>query len=590
MSTTTKKCSVCRRPCAGHPGCRFGPTCTNIPLTDQQFLEVYGHPDKEVPQTRSGTDTETVSSPTTDVYGTPSATAPWLARTSGHQTAPATASQQPPVQAGPGQSQTGQQQCIAGGAVPSTVQPAVTAPASGESANAEQQINPEQGSESVPQTTISQVNQYISPMQMVDNIRPAYSSMGQYVPTWSTTRPHMSVAQQCPTMPNAYSGIAQEVVELRRQLSRLEGALSLQQTVPGTVGAPATIWSVTGVAGPARQPAPAPSPAAAGLTTGVSINDVTNYSRLMFTQSQGLGYNIPYTTQAPAMMGHQQAGQAAAPGQLYVPTVQPGQPGLTDHAAAHGQVATPAPVTVDGLRSLGQLGDLSRYAAFPGMQEKTIRTAVTGMFVNLDEFLVTSHGDNPNEGQLVMDPLTHNVTYKPFTATRKVTNFATWLEAYLNYIKVMVNAHGISAYYSMVDYITFIQKNDARFYWYAVDSFDEQHRQWLSGKSINMLNVDPITVAATLVSTAAKQEARCTKCRSPDHSTAECPAAAAMPPSGRRNRSSSRGKREEICKNFNRKNCTFQGCKRLHRCIVCKGDLPAKECLIRGPCSQQDAP
>ena len=211
------------------------------------------------------------------------------------------------------------------------------------------------------------------------------------------------------------------------------------------------------------------------------------------------------------------------------------------------------------------------------------------MFVTLDDFLNSNHADNPNEGQLIMNPDTHQVTYKPNSATRKVTNFDTWLEAYLNYMKLMIKANGIMAYHAMSDYITFIHKNDARFYWYAVDNFDVQHRQWLSGKTINMLNVDPIIVAANLVSAAAKYEARCTRCRSPDHTTAECPLVVAVPPSGRRNRSSSRGKRnEQICKKYNKSNCTFQGCKRSHKCIVCKGDLPIKECLIRGPCAEKD--
>ena len=426
-------------------------------------------------------------------------------------------------------------------------------------------------------------SQYISPLQMVNNIRPPYTTLAQYAPTWSVAGPQMSVGHTPFAQPGAQQSaeprLAQELLALRQQLARLEGVVGIHQPTNVSSSLPSN-WSATG--GPAHNGPPVNvSPALAGPATGAGMVPTT-YSQLMFSQPQGLGITTSYQP-THGSGGLQRVMQPCN-------TVYPTPPELAGVGAGHQDFTARLPAPIPGLRSLQELGDLTRYAPFPGIQEKVIRNAVAGMFATLDDFLYATHVDNLNEGQLVMDSATNQVVFKPHTAARKVTNFSTWLEAYLNYMKVMINAHGLIAYHSMSDYITFIQKNDARFYWYAVDSFDGQHRQWLSGKSINMLNIDPIIVAATLVSSAARTEARCVVCKSPEHSTADCTAAAAMPPVSRRNRSSSRGKKpEEICKKFNKKHCSFQGCRRAHKCIVCKGDLPIRECLIRGPCADQEA-
>ena len=75
MSVVGRKCSVCMRPCAGHPGCKYGPSCTNVRLTEQEQRLLYGESSSD---TQSQTSQDKISSPQAEVYGTPSTSAGWL--------------------------------------------------------------------------------------------------------------------------------------------------------------------------------------------------------------------------------------------------------------------------------------------------------------------------------------------------------------------------------------------------------------------------------------------------------------------------------------------------------------------------------
>ena len=191
--------------------------------------------------------------------------------------------------------------------------------------------------------------------------------------------------------------------------------------------------------------------------------------------------------------------------------------------------------------------------------------------------------------QPVIDPVSGIVSYKYKRPQRKINNYNTWLEAYMGYEKVMVQAHGIYAYFAMSDYKSFIMECDRKFHWPSVYALDIRHRQSLSGRSINFNNVDPTMLATMLDSSTVKNQPRCTKCRGPPHPPGECTGVSQAPPRGpSRNRSASRGKpSNEICNNFNTNGCTYEGCRRAHKCLGCKGDMPYKVCHIKGPCASQ---
>ena len=583
MSVVGRKCSACLRPCAGHPGCKYGPSCTNVRLTEQEQRLLYGESSRD---TQSQTSQDKISSPQAEVYGTPSTSAGWLpaptvqmdsntnsiATTPPIQSIAATSATSAPGvpsatdQLQPDAGQTAATQ--AGHLVTQTVHHTVAS--TGGATTTVVTIN------AAGQIPSIQVTSFISPVNVVNSMTRSQATMSHYAPTWSTMAPQMSVGAPPPTLPtvDSQTGLVNELSILKQHMARLEVVIAAQTR--DTVGTAPTNW-YTGIGTGNVQYQP--SPAMAGPATGAGTAS-TQYSCMTFGYPQGV---LPNTSLVQPL----QPCQPRQPSPVFgVHSTQQPLPTQQQYTPEQGP-AVQQPPQLHGLRPLGELGDLTRYMPFPGMPDRIARNALAGMFVSLDDFLNTKPSDNPNEGQLIMDAATNQVTYKPSSAVRKVKDFTTWLEAYLNYMRLMVNANGLQAYYLMSDYIPFIQKNDSRFYWYAIDAFDVAHRQWLSGKSLAMTNIDPIIVAANLVSSAAKHEVRCTRCRSPDHATADCPTVVAVPPSGRRNRSSSRGKRsDEICKNFNITKCTFQGCKRMHKCAVCKGDLPVKECTQRGPCAE----
>ena len=272
--------------------------------------------------------------------------------------------------------------------------------------------------------------------------------------------------------------------------------------------------------------------------------------------------------------------------QVYVAAAHPAfvaaQPGTHGGPAQHG---------VPGLASLDMLGDYRNYVTTPYIPERTAKLALAGMFVPLDDFLVPSacNVEDIGEMQPVMDPDTGIISYKRKRGVRKISNFYTWLEAYLAYVKMMVRAHGLRAYFDMVDYITFIQDNDRMYCWPAISDFDVKHRQRLSGRSIAMMNIDSVLIASVLNSAVVKH-ARCTHCKSSDHPPGECPFPPLSTGGSNRQRSRSRGKQQnDICIKFNTSSCTFNGCKRQHKCLKCRGDLPFKECTRSGPCSTNTA-
>ena len=95
------KCSVCRRPCAGHTGSKYGPSCTNTPLTDDEVHRIYGQGSENVQQCM---ESNTVTGG--EQFATPSTSAPWLqvsTNLSGSTSAPTGGSA--PIQSIPGTSQ-----------------------------------------------------------------------------------------------------------------------------------------------------------------------------------------------------------------------------------------------------------------------------------------------------------------------------------------------------------------------------------------------------------------------------------------------------------------------------------------------------
>ena len=226
------------------------------------------------------------------------------------------------------------------------------------------------------------------------------------------------------------------------------------------------------------------------------------------------------------------------------------------------------------------------------MQEKTIKSALLGEFVSMDEFLPNFYinNDNVNEFQTYLE--NGHVAYKPKRKKRQVTDILTWIEAWRAYEKLMTTFHGSHLYIVFSDYMSTIMAYAKKYSWSAVSAFDMRHRASLARTSINFLAIDHILVSTVLDSTAVKLNAqRCRRCRSLDHFENECPfPSPASPASAPKTRTATRtatpNPQTEVCNNFNNLKCAFSNCKRAHICRVCKGELPHPLCIKSGNCAR----
>ena len=281
-----------------------------------------------------------------------------------------------------------------------------------------------------------------------------------------------------------------------------------------------------------------------------------------------------------------------------------GHPGVTvPDGGASDNGAPPGPVdfSVTTLPHLESFGDVMKFAPFEGITEKTLKSAISGMFVDIESFLKCSFSvlDNLTDLHPVMDTATGIVSYRCKKQQREVNDVFTWIEGFTNYQRVMVAAHGSGISQIMSEYIQYIMECDRKYHWPCVYTFDIRHRETISGRHINFMNYDPSLVVRMLDPHAVKP-AKCLCCKSSAHATGECPLAVKQDtghppvPVNARHRSRSRGKSNKshykgICKNFNTSTCAYANCNREHTCFGCGGELPFRECSLKGPCTKPAA-
>ena len=229
-----------------------------------------------------------------------------------------------------------------------------------------------------------------------------------------------------------------------------------------------------------------------------------------------------------------------------------------------------------------------------GISQKTIDSAVLGMYVDLSDLLppigASMFVNNPE-----LEPCLDNdnvVTYRAKKHSRKVVNYDTWAQAWTVYEKLMVSVLGSYVYEFMADYRQFIADSNKKFTWTCVALYDYRHRVKLSALPNLMSRVSfsipsseflPVILDATAIRPNAP---RCPRCRGYDHLLPACP----FPETAQKQTASGgQGKGQagsEICQNFNRERCQLgEKCKRIHKCRVCKGAMPFSKCAISGPCA-----
>ena len=160
-----------------------------------------------------------------------------------------------------------------------------------------------------------------------------------------------------------------------------------------------------------------------------------------------------------------------------------------------------------------------------GLPERTLRQALEGQYVQIDHFLENIVYDIEGEGALeVITGEEGQIACRQKRGRRGVYNLVSWLEAFENYTRVMVNFHGVNLFNSFSAYKTVIIDYDRMYLWKAVHKFDMRHRNRKGGRSVDFHNIDLLLAGLIMNNLVMKTEAtRCSICGDFKHIYQACP-------------------------------------------------------------------
>ena len=263
------------------------------------------------------------------------------------------------------------------------------------------------------------------------------------------------------------------------------------------------------------------------------------------------------------------------------------------------------PERVPGLRPVGERGDLARYCPVPGISENALKDALSGKFVQLETFLIDYNSDasDVNKPMELSAQPDGRVMYKPKRRKRAVYNFSTWLEAWMNYSRTMINYHGIAVSENMLKYVKHIQDYDRKHPWRLVDTVDVQNRIDHGGRDIEFSRIDVMLLFSNFdrgsnsnqsgswnSSNQASQPFQGNPGRQAGSGTRGGSYAGSYDSSSGSNAASRGGQKDrfisdEPCDNWNDSRCYTSSCRRSHTCRGCGGNLPFSLCVRFARCS-----
>ena len=324
--------------------------------------------------------------------------------------------------------------------------------------------------------------------------------------------------------------------------------------------------------------------------SGANAAAFTPHHIQSMSANAGGGHTVPPSSHVYASVNPSGAPTVPPSGQPYTTSLQGARP-----AAKLGPDIPHS--CVPGLRATSHITDYGAYCDVVNIPDKTVKAALNGEFVQISDFLnnYTIASENITDLQQYVDSY-GNVQYKPKRPRRRVTDYKSWSEAWLNYQKTVVNYHGLHLHDEMVNYHLQIMEYDTKFNWSAVAAFDMRHRAGLSRQSpyfhseMKSSNLSTTVMDATMIKPSAP---RCPRCLSFDHTNVSMcpfpagasPMAAAAPVQTQIQFKARRSTNTEICRNFNDGQCTFRQCRRQHICKLCGGSLPYIQCITQGSCA-----
>ena len=172
--------------------------------------------------------------------------------------------------------------------------------------------------------------------------------------------------------------------------------------------------------------------------------------------------------------------------------------------------------------------------------------------------------------------------YKLMQQRRLIPDLATWLQCCALYM-ALVCSRNPGRLNDLIGYMAQIAKTSLRFRWPSWVIYDLNFRQEAASRGIpDWAHLDPSLFAQCFTGQAKQQEAWCKTCHSLDHSSDQCPL---LPPQPKRPKPFTSNQpalpprlSQEVCRRYNKENCSGDKCRYKHCCLKCSGAHPASRC------------
>ena len=172
------------------------------------------------------------------------------------------------------------------------------------------------------------------------------------------------------------------------------------------------------------------------------------------------------------------------------------------------------------------------------------------------------------------------------SANRKITSFAVWMEAWNVYLAVRMSINPSCAPH-LIAYQRIITSANSQHPLHAWLSYDMRFRTKAANDPSLRWDIRDLDLWLECFPGISPQANRwpCNHCGGTTHYPINCPfrSSPSRTPGGPQPTPANHQQRaNQVCRDFNRSNCYRDSCKFPHRCEICAGTHPTKNCLAKG--------
>jgi len=191
---------------------------------------------------------------------------------------------------------------------------------------------------------------------------------------------------------------------------------------------------------------------------------------------------------------------------------------------------------------------------------------------------------------LQLNPSGENYSIQPTapTANKKITSFTAWMEAWNVYLAVRISLDPSCAAH-LVAYQRIITSANSHHPLHAWVSYDIKFRTKAANDSSLRWDIRDLDLWLECFPGTSNQPNHypCHHCGSTTHYPSNCSFRSSSPLTGGKqlipvnSQQQAKIPQTPTCRNFNRTGCYRENCKFSHRCDICAGTHPAKNCLTK---------